>query len=168
MQHTLPWACLIPCRIALACTNCSGQFANNNLSPSQTQPVKTSQWSSWHRARPLHWLHLPKDSVLWAALTLGHYGLFCSGKLAQPKLMEAGVPQYIHVRDVTPRFSQGCLHYVHIILSSSKMEPFHLGCPVIIGCTNTPIVWSMQGLVHHPTAPAGTDLPRCSLPADRQ
>ena len=44
------------------------------------------------RARPLHHLQLPKDRVLWAALTMGHYGLFCSRELAQPKLEEAGAP----------------------------------------------------------------------------
>ena len=91
------------------------------------------------RARPLHWLHLPKDSVLWAALTLGHYGLFHSGKLVQWKLAEAGLPWYICVRDVTPHFSQGCLHYVCIMLSGSKTDPFHVGCSVIIGCTGTPV-----------------------------
>ena len=91
------------------------------------------------QARPLHWFHLPKDSVLWAALTFSHCGLFCSGELAQPKLAEAGAPQFIQVWDVTPHFSQGCLHYVCIMLSGSKMDPFHLGCPVIIGCTGTPV-----------------------------
>ena len=96
------------------------------------------------RARPLHHLYLPKDSVLWAALTLGHYGLLCSSKLAQPKLAEAGVPQYICVKDVTPHFSRGHLHYIHIVLSSSKMDPFHQGCPVIIGCTDTPMCGSCE------------------------
>ena len=87
------------------------------------------------QARPLHQHHIPKNSVLWAALTLSHYGLFCSGKLAQPKLAEAGVAQFIRVQGVTPHFLQGCLHYIHINLSSSKKDPFQLGCPVIIGCT---------------------------------
>ena len=44
------------------------------------------------QARPLHWLHLSKDSILWATLTLGHHSLFCSGELAQPKLAEAWHP----------------------------------------------------------------------------
>ena len=91
------------------------------------------------RARPLHHLHLPRDSVLWAALTMGHYGLFHRGELAQPKLAEARVPQYIHIQDVTLHLSRGCLHYIHILLSSSKMDPFHQGCPVIISCTGTPV-----------------------------
>ena len=91
------------------------------------------------QARPLHWLHLPKDSVLWAALTFSHYGLFCSGELAQPNLAEAGEPQFICVWDVTLHFSQDCLHYVFIMLSGSKMDPFPLGCPIIIGCTGTPV-----------------------------
>ena len=82
---------------------------------------------------------LPKDSVLWAALTLGHYGLFHSCELVQPKLAEAGVPRYIHVKDVTPHFSRGHLHYVCIMLSSSKTDPFHQGCPIIISCTGTPV-----------------------------
>ena len=34
---------------------------------------------------------------------------------------------------------QGTLHYVHIMLSSSKMDPFHQGCPIIISCTSTPV-----------------------------
>ena len=57
-----------------------------------------------HWARPLYWLHNLRDSILWAALTIGHYSLFCSGKLAQPKLAEAGVAQFIRVQDVTPHF----------------------------------------------------------------
>ena len=92
-----------------------------------------------HRARPLHWLHLSRDSVLWAALTMGHYGLFCSRELAQPKLAEAGVPWYIHVQDVTLHFFRGHLHYICILLSSSKMDPFHQGSPIIFGCTGTPM-----------------------------
>ena len=91
------------------------------------------------QARPLHQLHLSKDSVLCAALTFGHYGLFHSGELAQPKLAEAGVPQFISVQDVTPHFSKGHLHYVCIMLSSSKIDPFHLGCPIVISCTGTPV-----------------------------
>ena len=92
-----------------------------------------------HWTRHLHHLHLPRDSVLWAALTMGHYGLFCSRELAQPKLAEAGVPHYICIQDVTPHFSRGCLHYICILLSSIKMDPFHQGCPMIIGCTGTPV-----------------------------
>ena len=91
------------------------------------------------RARPLNHLHIPKDRVLWAALTMAHYGLFQSGELAQPNLAEAGVPQFIHVQDITPRFSKGHLHYICIMLSSSKMDPFHQGCPIIISCTGTPV-----------------------------
>ena len=92
-----------------------------------------------HQARPLHQLLIPKDSVLWAALTLSHYDLFCSGKLAQPKLAKARVPQFIWVWNVTLHFLQGHLHYVHIMLLGSRMDPFQLGCPVIIGCTGTPV-----------------------------
>ena len=39
-----------------------------------------------HRAKPLHSPQSPRDRVLWAALTMGHYGLFHSSKLAQLKL----------------------------------------------------------------------------------
>ena len=46
----------------------------------------------FHQVRPLHWLHITKDSVLWAALTLDHYGLFHSSELVQPKLAEAREP----------------------------------------------------------------------------
>ena len=91
------------------------------------------------QARPLHWLHNPKDSVLWAALTIGHYSLFCSGELDQPKLAEARVTQFIRVWDITPHFMQGYLHFVSITLSGSKTDPFQLGCPVIIGCTGTAV-----------------------------
>ena len=91
------------------------------------------------RARPLHCIHLPKDRVLWAALTMGHHGQFHSGELAQPKLAEARAPQFICMQDVTPHFSRGCLHYICILLTSSKMDPFHQGCPVIIGCMGTPV-----------------------------
>ena len=114
------------------------------------------------RARPLHQLHLPKDSVLWAALTLGHYGLFHSSKLVQPKLVEAGVPQYTCVRDVTPHFSQGCLHYIHIMLSSNKMNPFHLGCPVIISCTSTPVCGACEAwhiIQQHQQTQTSSDTP---------
>ena len=110
----------------------------------------TTEFLQW--ARPLHWLHNTRDSVLWAALTIGHYGLFCSGKLAQPKLAEAGVAWFIRVQDITPHFMQGCLHFVCIHLSGSKTDPFQLGCPVIIGCTGTAVCGALQGLAHHPVA----------------
>ena len=64
---------------------------------------------------------------------------FCSGKLAQPKLAEAGVAQFIRVQDITPHFMQVCLHFVCIKLSGSKTNSFQLGCPVIIGCTRTAV-----------------------------
>ena len=92
-----------------------------------------------HRARPLHCPKSPRDRVLWAALTMGHYGLFCSGKLAQPKLAKAGAPCFLRVQDITPQFSLGRLHYVHVFLASSKTDQYHQGCPIIIGCTGTPI-----------------------------
>ena len=44
-QCTLPWACQTPCRIAPTYNNCSRQFTNSNLSPSQTWAIKASQWS---------------------------------------------------------------------------------------------------------------------------
>ena len=91
------------------------------------------------RDRPLHHLHLPKDWKLWAAITMGHYGLFHSGELAQSKLAEVRAPQFIHMQDVTPHFSRGCLDYICILLVSSKMDPFHQGCPVIIGYMGTPV-----------------------------
>ena len=43
-----------------------------------------------HIARPLHCPQIPRDRVLWATLTMGHYGLFHSGELTQLKLAEAG------------------------------------------------------------------------------
>ena len=43
------------------------------------------------------------------------------------------------MQDVTPHFSRGCLHYIHILLSSSKTDLFHQGCPIIIRCTGTPV-----------------------------
>ena len=111
-----------------------------------TTPAPARLWPTWHYymeflcwARPLHWLHNAKDSVLWAALTISHYGLFSSSKLAQPKLVEARVAQFIRVWDVTPHFIQGHLHFVCIKLSGSKTDPFQLGCPVIIGCTGTAV-----------------------------
>ena len=70
---------------------------------------------------------------------MGHYGLFHSGELAQPKLAEAGATRFIRVQDVTPHFSTGQLHYIYIFLASSKTDHFHQGCPIIIGCTRTPI-----------------------------
>ena len=90
-------------------------------------------------ARPLQWLHNARDSVLWAAFTIGHYGLFCNGKLTQPKLAEARVAQFIRVWHVIPHFMQGCLHFVCIHLSGSKTDPFQLGCPVTIGCIGTAV-----------------------------
>ena len=90
-------------------------------------------------ASPLHQLHNDKDSMLWASLTIGHYGLFHSSELAQPKLAEAGVAQFIRMWDVTSHFMQDHLHFVHIKLSGSKTDPFQLGCPVIIGCTGTAV-----------------------------
>ena len=105
-----------------------------------------------HRARPLHCPSSPRDKVLWAALTMGHYGLFRSGELAQPKLAEAGAPHFIRVQDVTPHFSAGQLHYVRVFLASSKTDHFHQGCTVIIGCTRTPICGTCKAwhlLQHH-------------------
>ena len=104
------------------------------------------------RARPLHCTNSHRDKVLWAALTMGHYGLFCSGELAQPKLAEAGAPCFIRVQDVAPYFSAGQLHYVCIFLTSSKTDHLHQGCPVIIGCTKTPICGACEAwqlLQHH-------------------
>ena len=92
-----------------------------------------------HRTRPLHCPQLPRDRVLWAALTMGHYGLFHSGELAQPKLAEGRAPRFICVQDITRHFSRGCLHYIFILLASSKTDPLHQGCPIIIGCTGTPV-----------------------------
>ena len=88
------------------------------------------------QARPLHQLHIPKDSALWAGLTLSH---FHSSELAQPKLAEGGACWFIGEWDVTPHLSQGLLHYVCIMLSGSKTDPFHLDCSVITGCTGTPV-----------------------------
>ena len=113
------------------------------------------------RARPLHSTNSHRDKVLWAALTLGHYGLFCSGELAQPKLAEAGAPRFIRVQDVTPYFSASQLHYVRVLLTSSKTDHFHQGCPVIIGCTKTPIcgaceAWQLLQHHQHVGSPQGT------------
>ena len=92
-----------------------------------------------HRAKPLHCPQSPRDRVLWAALTMGHYSLFHSGKLAQLKMAKAGAPHFIRVQDVTPQFTQGQLHYICMFLTSSKTDHLHQGCPVIIGCTGTSI-----------------------------
>ena len=105
-----------------------------------------------HRARPLHCHSSHRDKVLWAALTMGHYGLFCSGELAQPKLAEAGALHFIKVQDVTAHFSAGQLHYICIFLASSKTDHFYLGCPIIIGCSRTPICGACKAshlLQHH-------------------
>ena len=114
------------------------------------------------RARPLHHLHLLRDRLLWTALTMGHYGLFWSGELAQPKLAEAGVPQFIDVQDITPHFSRGRLHYICVLLSSSKMDLCHQGCPIIISCTGTPVcgackVWHV--LQQHQQTQTSPDAP---------
>ena len=97
----------------------------------------TTEFLCW--ARPLHQLHNPKDSMLYAALNIGHYGLFWSSKLAQPKLAEAGAAQFIRVQNIAPHIMQGCLHFMSVKLSGSKANPFQLGCPVIIGCTRTAV-----------------------------
>ena len=83
---------------------------------------------------------------------MGHYSLFCSGELVQPKLAEAGAPRFIRVQDVIVHFSAGQLHYICIFLASSKTDHFHQGCPIIIGCSRTPIhgackAWHL--LQHH-------------------
>ena len=90
--------------------------------------------------------------MLWIALTMGHYGLFCSSELAQPKMAEAGTPRFIRVQDITLQFTHGWLHYVCMFLTSSKTDQFHQGCPVVIGCTGTSIcrvckAWHL--LQHH-------------------
>ena len=43
------------------------------------------------------------------------------------------------MQDITPHFSRGCLHYICVMLSSNKMDPFHQGCPIMISCTSTPV-----------------------------
>ena len=91
------------------------------------------------RAKPLYCPQSARDRVLWAALTMGHYVLFCSSKLAQPKMAEASTPHFIRVQDVMLQFTQGQLHYIHMFLTSSKTDQFHQGCPVVIGCTGTSI-----------------------------
>ena len=89
------------------------------------------------RAKPLHCPQLARDRVLWAALTMGHYGLFCSGKLAQPKMAEASAPCFIRVQDVMLQFTQGWLHYIHMFLNTSKTDQYHQGCLIVIGCMVT-------------------------------
>ena len=104
------------------------------------------------RAKPLHCPQSPRDRVLWATLTMGHYSLFHSSKLAQPKLVEARVPCFIQVQDITPQFSKGRLHYVCVFLASSKTDPFHQGCPIIIRCTGTLVCGACEAwhlLQHH-------------------
>ena len=83
---------------------------------------------------------------------MGHYGLFCSRELAHPKLAEAGAPHFIRVQGITPQFSLGQLHYMCIFLASSKTDQFHQGCPIILGCTGTPICGACKAwhlLQHH-------------------
>ena len=83
---------------------------------------------------------------------MGHYGLFHSWELAQPKLAEAGTPCFIRVQDIMPHFSAGQLHYMQVFLASSKTDYFHQGCPIIIGCTRTPICRACKAwhlLQHH-------------------
>ena len=104
------------------------------------------------RAKLLHCPQSPKDRGLWAALTMGHYGLFCSSELVQPKMAEASVPCFIRVQDITLQFTQGWLHYICVFLTSSKTDQFHQGCSVVIGCTGTSIcgvckAWHL--LQHH-------------------
>ena len=104
------------------------------------------------RAKPLHCPQSPRDRVLWAALTMGHYGLFHSSELAQPKIAEASAPHFIRVQDITLQFTQGQLHYICVFLTSSKTDQFHQGCPIIIGCTNTSICGACEAwhlLQHH-------------------
>ena len=91
------------------------------------------------RAKPLHCPQSARDRVLCAALTMGHYGLFHSGKLAQPKMAEAGTPRFIRVQDVMLQFTQGWLHYICMFLNTSKTDHYHQGCPVVIGCSSTSI-----------------------------
>ena len=105
-----------------------------------------------HRAKLLHCPQSARDRVLWAALTMGHYGLFCSGKLAQPKMAEAGTPHFIRVQDITPQFTQGWLHYVCMFLHTCKTDHYHQGCPIVIGCTSTSICGACKAwqlLQHH-------------------
>ena len=132
MWHTLP----TPCRIAPTYNNCSRQSINSNLSPCWTWAIKASPQSSCTDPG-LYTGSTSQGQCVMGSPDIGSLWPFHSGELAQPKLVEARVPWYIHVRDITPHFSQGCLHYVCIMLSSSKTDPFHLGCPVIIGCTGT-------------------------------
>ena len=135
--HTSPWACLIPCKTALVQQLLHAIHRQQPLpQPDSGHQGITTDFLC--RAKPLHHPQLPMDKVLWAALTMGHYGLFCSGELVQPKLAEGGAPHFIHVQDITPYFSRGCLHYICIFLASSKMDPFHLGWPIIIRYTGTP------------------------------
>ena len=105
-----------------------------------------------HRAKPLHCPQSPRDRVLWAALTMGHYGLFHSSKLAQLKLAKASASHFIWVQDIMPQFSQGQLHYVCVFLASSKTDHFNQGCPIIIGCTGMLICRACKAwhlLQHH-------------------
>ena len=123
---------------------------------------------SW-QARLLHQLHIPKDSVLWAALTLCHYSLIHSSEACATQTSRSqGTPVHPSVACPPPLLCRVTLHYVCIMLLGSKTNPFHLGCPSLSSaCTGSSSVQSMQNLVHHPRAPqADTDPPRCTLPAD--
>ena len=104
------------------------------------------------RAKPLHCPQSARDRVLWAALTTGHNGLFCNGKLVQLKMAEASTPHFIKVQDVMMQFTQGQLHYVHVFLNTSKTDHYHQGCPVAIGCTSISICGACEAwhlLQHH-------------------
>ena len=107
--------------------------------------------------------------MLWEALTIGHYGLFQSSELAEPKLAEAGAAWFIRVQDVTPYFMQGCLHFMSVKLSDSKTDPFQLGCPAIIGCTRTAVCGACEACCiiqshRHVQTPPSAPLKRMAEP----
>ena len=80
-HHYLAAICLA--HIAMGLTNppaglpSTATTALGNLQTAASAPVRLGPSGYYDRLPvPLHHLHPPRDSVLWAALTIGHYGLF--------------------------------------------------------------------------------------------
>ena len=97
-------------------------------------------------AHPLH--QFPAQHVLWAALTMAHFGLLWTDEFTVDQEC-FDLTCHLCVQDVLHNITtQSTLQYVTVHLKSSKTDPFGQGINVIIGCSGTQVcdactVWDL-------------------------
>ena len=88
-------------------------------------------------ACPLH--QFPAQQVLWAALTMAHFGLLWTGEFTVDQ--ECFNPTcHLCIQDMSHNITtQSTLQYITVHLKSSKTDPFGQGVNMIIGSSHTQV-----------------------------